>query len=52
MIFVEVETPTGPLDLPVYVPVELYGTNIDRGDAIISKVEVRTGGILALQEIQ
>lgn len=52
MIFVEVETPSGPADLPLYVPVELYGTNIDRGDAIVSKVEVRAGGILALQEIQ
>ncbi|MFT4550909.1 MAG: hypothetical protein ACI8XO_005022 [Verrucomicrobiales bacterium] len=52
MIYVEVQTPTGPLDIPVIVPVELYGTNIDRGDAIESKVEVRTRGIIEMQEIR
>ena len=52
IIIVEVEDGGTPVDLGVYVPVELYGTNIDRGDSITSKVEVRGGGVLALQEIK
>jgi hypothetical protein len=52
IIIVEVEDGGALVDLGVYVPVELYGTNIDRGDSITSKVEVRGGGVLALQEIK
>ena len=51
-IFVETEDGGNMVDLGVYVPVELYGTNLDRGDTITARVEVRGGGILALQEIQ
>lgn len=52
MIIVEVEDGGAVFDLPVYVPVELYGTNIDRGDSITSKVEVRSLGMIALQELE
>ena len=51
-IIVEVEDGGSLIDLPLYVPVEHYGTNIDRGDPITSKVEVRSRGILELKEIQ
>jgi hypothetical protein len=52
IISIEVDDNGQPVDLGVYVPVELYGTNLDRGDEITSRVEVRTGGILALQEFR
>jgi hypothetical protein len=52
IIIVEVDDGGKPVDLAVYVPVELYGTNLDRGDAITSRVEVRGGGLLAIQEIR
>lgn len=52
IIIVELEDGGQMIDVGVYVPVELYGTNLDRGDAITARVEVRGGGILALQEIQ
>ncbi len=52
MIIVELEDGGQMIDVGVYVPVELYGTNLKRGDEIIGRVEVRSFGILALQEIQ
>jgi hypothetical protein len=52
IIYVEVEDGGKLVDLGVFVPVELYGTNLDRGDTITSKVEVLGRGILALQEIR
>lgn len=52
IIIVEVEDAGRLVDLGVYVPVELYGTNLDRGDGITARVEVRGGGVLALLELQ
>ena len=52
IIIVEVEDGGTVVDLGVYVPVELYGTNLDRGDNLAAQVEVRAGGILALLEIR
>ena len=52
MIIVELDDGSQMIDVGVFVPVELYGTNLDRGDAITARVEVRGGGILALQEIE
>ena len=52
IIIVEVEDGGQLVDLGVYVPVELYGTNLDRNDKITASVEVRGGGIIALQEIR
>lgn len=52
IIIVEVEDAGNLVDLGVYVPVDLYGTNLDRGDKITGRVEVRSGGVLALLELQ
>ena len=52
IIFVNVDHGNETFELPVYVPVEFYGTNLNRGDTITSKVEVRSLGRLALQEIK
>ncbi|MGI9239462.1 MAG: hypothetical protein ACR2RV_01600 [Verrucomicrobiales bacterium] len=52
IIIVEVENGGSPVDLGVYVPVDLYGTNLDRGDDLSARVEVRGGGIIALLEIE
>ena len=52
IIFVDVDHGTGTQELGVYVPVELYGTNLNRGDTFTSKVEVIAFGRLELKEIQ
>ena len=52
IIFVDVDHAGESHELPVYVPVDLYGTNLNRGDTFTSRVEVRSLGRLALQEIK
>lgn len=50
MIEVEVEHAGRKVDLPVYLPVEFYDRNLNRGDSIDSKVEVRMGGALSIRD--